>query len=177
MRPVMAVADVLALQLLLLRRRVEWCIVGGWGVDALLGEQTRPHKDLDVLVRVDQLRTTLDVLQAQDLRHSYSWEESLPLGGPGDLTGLDSAFVMTDVAGREVDIHVYDDDGSHIRPLWDTDRMLTPPDLAAQGVIGGEPVACLTPQRQLEFHCGYELPETQRLDVQRLRRLIGARDT
>ena len=23
---------------------------GGWGVDALLGEQTRPHKDLDIVV-------------------------------------------------------------------------------------------------------------------------------
>jgi lincosamide nucleotidyltransferase A/C/D/E len=51
MRSVMAVADVLAVQSLLLRRRAEWCIVGGWGVDALLGEQTHPPKDLDVLRR------------------------------------------------------------------------------------------------------------------------------
>lgn len=23
---------------------------GGWGIDALVGEQTRPHKDLDLVV-------------------------------------------------------------------------------------------------------------------------------
>jgi lincosamide nucleotidyltransferase A/C/D/E len=170
----MAVQDVLALQAPVLRRGVEWCIVGGWGVDALLGEQTRPHKDLDVLVRLDQLRTTLDVLRAQDMQHAYSWEENLLLNGPGDLTGLSTAFVMTDTDGREIDIHVYEEGGSHIRPLWATHRVLTPPDLAAQGVIGGEPVTCMTPQRQLEFHRGYELPDAQQLDVARLRRLIGA---
>jgi lincosamide nucleotidyltransferase A/C/D/E len=170
----MAVEDVLALQSFLLRSRVEWCIVGGWGVDALLGEQTRTHKDLDVLVRRDQLRTALDVLRDRGYQHAHSWEENLPLAGPGDLTGLDSAFVKTDVAGREVDIHVYDEDGGHIRPLWDTNRVLTPQDLAARGVIGGERVACLTPQRQLEFHRGYVLPEKQRVDVERLRRLIGS---
>ena len=26
---------------------IEIWVDGGWGVDALLGEQTRPHKDLD----------------------------------------------------------------------------------------------------------------------------------
>ncbi len=28
---------------------------GGWGVDALLGEQGRPHDDVDVVVPLDQL--------------------------------------------------------------------------------------------------------------------------
>ncbi len=177
MRAVMAAADVLALQALLLRRGLGWCIVGGWGVDALLGEQTRPHKDLDVLVRLDQLRPMLRVLQAQGMQLAYAWEENLLLGGPGDVKGLESAFVMTDVAGREVDIHVYEDDGSHVRPLWDSDRVLTPPDLVAQGVIGGQPVTCLTPEKQLEFHRGYDLPAVQRLDVERLRRLIRAGDS
>jgi len=29
---------------------IEIWLDGGWGVDALLGEQTRPHKDLDIVV-------------------------------------------------------------------------------------------------------------------------------
>jgi lincosamide nucleotidyltransferase A/C/D/E len=28
---------------------------GGWGVDALLGEQTRPHKDLDIAIEEKDL--------------------------------------------------------------------------------------------------------------------------
>jgi lincosamide nucleotidyltransferase A/C/D/E len=28
-------------------------IDGGWGIDALVGEQTRPHDDLDVVIRIE----------------------------------------------------------------------------------------------------------------------------
>ena len=34
---------------------VGFWLIGGWGVDALLHRQTRPHKDLDVLVRLADL--------------------------------------------------------------------------------------------------------------------------
>jgi lincosamide nucleotidyltransferase A/C/D/E len=30
-------------------------IDGGWGVDALLGRQTRPHKDLDIAIEDHQV--------------------------------------------------------------------------------------------------------------------------
>jgi lincosamide nucleotidyltransferase A/C/D/E len=32
-----------------------YCVEGGWGVDALLGEQTREHDDLDLAVRLEEL--------------------------------------------------------------------------------------------------------------------------
>jgi hypothetical protein len=34
---------------------VEWWVLGGWGVDALIGEQTRAHKDLDLAVFLTDL--------------------------------------------------------------------------------------------------------------------------
>ena len=37
-------------------------LTGGWGIDALLEEKTRPHKDLDIIVLVDDVaRATADV--------------------------------------------------------------------------------------------------------------------
>jgi lincosamide nucleotidyltransferase A/C/D/E len=30
---------------------IEWWVDGGWGVDALLGEETRTHNDLDLVIR------------------------------------------------------------------------------------------------------------------------------
>ena len=36
---------------------------GGWGIDALLGRETRPHHDLDLIVRVSDVLKVLDVLQ------------------------------------------------------------------------------------------------------------------
>lgn len=45
---------------------VPWWIAGGWAIDLFLGRQTRPHADVDVLVRrADQL-----VLQ----RHLSDWD-------------------------------------------------------------------------------------------------------
>ncbi len=29
---------------------VGWWLTGGWGIDALLGSQTRPHEDVDICV-------------------------------------------------------------------------------------------------------------------------------
>ena len=34
---------------------IDVCLDGGWGVDALLGEQTREHGDLDVILNVEDL--------------------------------------------------------------------------------------------------------------------------
>ena len=47
--------DAVALYELLREYGVRCWLIGGWGVDALLGQQTRPHKDLDVLVRRQDL--------------------------------------------------------------------------------------------------------------------------
>ena len=47
----MTVEDVANLCEELKRLRVEVWIDGGWAVDALLEEQTRPHGDLDIVVQ------------------------------------------------------------------------------------------------------------------------------
>lgn len=40
--------DVVKLYKLFEENGIEVWIDGGWGIDALLGEQTRPHQDLDI---------------------------------------------------------------------------------------------------------------------------------
>ncbi len=37
-------------------------LTGGWGIDALLREQTRPHKDLDLIMLVDDVVRMRDFL-------------------------------------------------------------------------------------------------------------------
>ena len=36
---------------------------GGWGIDALLGRDTRPHHDLDIVVRVSDVPKALSASQ------------------------------------------------------------------------------------------------------------------
>lgn len=38
-------------------------IGGGWGVDAHVGHQTRPHRDLDLAITVEREAATLDALE------------------------------------------------------------------------------------------------------------------
>lgn len=28
----------------------QWCFCGGWALDLFMGEETRPHKDLDIMI-------------------------------------------------------------------------------------------------------------------------------
>ena len=52
----MRASQVARLQLQLTERGVGCCVVGGWGVDALVGTKTREHKDLDVLLPLTALK-------------------------------------------------------------------------------------------------------------------------
>ncbi len=49
------VEDVISISQLLEADGIQVWLTGGWGIDALLGEQTRPHKDLDVIMLVDDV--------------------------------------------------------------------------------------------------------------------------
>jgi hypothetical protein len=50
-RMTMTAADVVEILGWLRAASAEVWLDGGWGVDALVGEQTREHKDLDLIVR------------------------------------------------------------------------------------------------------------------------------
>src|SRR5215207_1689396 len=64
---------------------------GGWGVDALLGHQTRDHDDLDLVVELDYATRIIELLAGLGY--------SLVAGGPP------RSFVMVDTLGRQVDVH------------------------------------------------------------------------
>jgi hypothetical protein len=46
--------------------------------------------------------------------------------------------------------------------------IFTREDLFSEGSISGVPVLCISPEMQLRFHTGYELPEKQRGDLDQL---------
>ncbi|MDQ3068070.1 MAG: hypothetical protein M3R12_13125 [Actinomycetota bacterium] len=137
---------------------------GGWGVDALLGEQTRAHDDLDVHLSIDDLE---DVCQALA---GLGYNECLSRDGR-----LEN-FVLRAPADRRVDLHAVRFDGSgggvYIMPDG-TDWIWPEGSFSGTGSIGGRPVACLSFEGQLLEHTGYALDDTDRLDVARLRERFG----
>jgi lincosamide nucleotidyltransferase A/C/D/E len=139
-------------------------VMGGWGVDALLGRVTRAHKDLDLLVLLSDLPRYADVVHAHGFQRKLEWSENRPI----DVSSMhfDSAFVDAHPDGREIDVHVIhvDQEGAitqfHAGP-WPLPRDA----VFGLGTLEGATVRCVSRAAQIAMHSGYDLPEKHRDDV------------
>jgi lincosamide nucleotidyltransferase A/C/D/E len=138
---------------------------GGWGIDALLREQTREHYDVDLVVARRDARTARDLLGRLGFAHD-----------PSVLPGLPARLVLRDGRGRQVDLHliVHDIAGNGWQQLDDgTWGRYDADGLDVCGEIAGRRVRCISPELQLRHHRGYEWTETDRADMARLSERFG----
>lgn len=131
---------------------------GGWGVDALLGEQTRLHNDLDLALAhqdVPTLRALLTERGYTEVPRDDSWECN---------------FVLGDNHSHEVDLHscTFDADGNNIFGVAYPFDSLT-----GNGVIHDYPVRCIEPNWMVKFHTGYPLDENDYHDIKLLCQKFG----
>jgi len=133
-------------------------IDGGWGVDALLGRQTRPHQDLDIAIQKKDLATLEHVLGAKGYRR-IKREIERPFN-----------FVLGDDEGREIDVHVIvlNKQGNGIYGPAENGHMYPADSLQGSGTIDGHSVSCISPEWMVKFHSGYELKEKDFKDVSAL---------
>jgi lincosamide nucleotidyltransferase A/C/D/E len=137
-------------------------IGGGWGIDALLGEQTRPHRDLDLMHRAEQEPRLLDVLGGLGFAETLDWR---PV-----------RFVMSGPGGLDIDLHPlrFNEDGSAEQSSLEEGKPFRyPADCFVTGAIGGRPVPCLSAAQQVHFHQGYEPTERDLADMAHLRGKFG----
>ena len=131
---------------------------GGWAVDALARRQTRPHDDLDLVVKLDEVPAVERELAA------LGYERA---GGAPPCS-----FESVDEEGRQVDVHPIADDGAY--QMREGGVWYYPlPGLRGQGQVGRRGVRCLTAELQVATHAGYELADK---DVHDLRLLKPAED-
>ena len=167
--------DVIQLYQYFLTNGFQVWLNGGWGIDALLGEQTRPHKDLDMFALVDDVNRLCELLSCVGYSLKELWSENrwdVDANGVKTMTG----FVLHDPAGRELDVHALrlNEQGIGI-PAWEANDgfILTTQDLAGIGVVAGCEVPCITAEKQVLCHTGYVLPEYQIHDLQLLHDTFG----
>lgn len=149
-------------------------LTGGWGIDALLGEQTRPHKDLDLIMLLDDAGRMREILSGDGYDLVWLWEENL---WTVDAQGIETptAFILQDAHERQLDIHTMrlDEDGNGI-PAWQEEGLVfSAQGLAGEGTIAGVAVRCLSPEMQVVCHTGYVLPDYQARDLRLLRNRFG----
>jgi lincosamide nucleotidyltransferase A/C/D/E len=141
---------------------VEVWLDGGWGVDALLGRETREHDDLDLVA---------------ELRHSDRIVELLAgLGYMLVAGGAPKSFALVDAVGRQVDVHPvsFDAEGGGVYEMDDGSPWIYPAQgFSGQGAVDGAPVRCLSPEVQVIVHAGYELGEKDYWELYLLRERFG----
>jgi lincosamide nucleotidyltransferase A/C/D/E len=136
---------------------------GGWGVDALLGEQTRPHGDVDLVVALEDVPR----LEAALARRGFGYKRGT----------RPTAFVLGDADGLEVDIHAvrFDEAGNGVYRMENgADWVYPASGFAGQGLVAGRPVNCLTPEIQVLCHAdGYTPVEKDFADMAHLAERFG----
>jgi lincosamide nucleotidyltransferase A/C/D/E len=142
---------------------VEVWLDGGWGVDALVGEQTREHDDLDLIVR--------------DAHEARMREVLADRGFAQVQGGVPQSFVLADAEGREIDVHPvsFDDRGGGHLLSADGDPFGHPAEaFAAIGSILGHRVPCLSAGAQMSNHSwGYTPGDTDAHDMRLLHDRFG----
>jgi lincosamide nucleotidyltransferase A/C/D/E len=134
---------------------------GGWGVDALLGRQTRPHEDLDLVIALDHVPRIREVLGARGFTLA---EDQLPI-----------RFVLSHPQLGHMDFHTvtFDDSGGGLQPQPNGKVFRYPLEGFVRGRIAGQPVRCISAEVQVLCHLGYEPKEKDIRDVLSLHHALG----
>jgi lincosamide nucleotidyltransferase A/C/D/E len=138
---------------------VDYWLDGGWGVDCLLGGQTRTHGDLDLVVPRLQVERVRTLLASRGFTVIRDW--------------LPTAVAFRDARGREVDLHPVDptaDGGGLQRLPGGATWHYGPP---VEGSVNGRIIRCASAEEQLLMHQGYEPRPVDVLDMRRIGERFG----
>lgn len=140
---------------LLERNGIKIWLDGGWGIDALLGKQTRDHQDLDIAVHRKDVKKLRKLLSSYKELKNKSSEKN---------------FLLEDDLGHKIDVHVFafDSKGNN------TYGILYPYlSLKGKGEIGGKIVNCISPEWVIKFHSYYEPKDKDIQDIKALCEKFG----
>ncbi len=146
------------------RSNVDVWVDGGWGVDAALGEQTREHDDLDMVVGVDDVPRLVVVLANLGYSEIRTWPDS------------PEVFVLRVADDRRIDVHPvrFDENGDGVQKIEGGRKWAYPArGFSGNGIIGGRTMRCLTPEVQVLCHAGYELKDSDAHDMRALHERFG----
>ncbi|MGE4175259.1 MAG: hypothetical protein AB7G65_05335 [Thermoleophilia bacterium] len=132
-------------------------VIGGWGIDALVGRELRMHRDLDVMVATGDFDSALAALEGMGYERWHCDEAPEPLG----RVELSRTQALRDCALRVVDLH-----GGNL------DRLEL-----SRGEVFARPVTCISANQQLEAQVGRTWSRARRMqrrvNVQAIRGVIG----
>jgi lincosamide nucleotidyltransferase A/C/D/E len=161
--PMMTAADVVLILDRLDAAGVAAWLDGGWAVDAAIGEVTRDHEDLDLIVELEAVASMRMALARDGFQ--------LVRGDPV------SNFVLRDPGERKIDVHPvrFDARGDGIYRMEDGEDWTYPASgFPGTGIVAGRAVRCLTADVQMLCHAtGYDPDEIDAQDMGLLHERLG----
>src|SRR5690606_35393426 len=135
-------------------------IAGGWGVDALVGQQTRQHHDVDIAFNTQQEETIIEKFTSLAVTVE---EDDRP-----------TRFVLRHTDGREIDMHpvAFDEAGNGRQLVPGKEPFFYPNGCFTEGFIHGRQVPCLTAQQLVTFHLGYTPLEKDKHNIKMLHQYL-----
>lgn len=161
----MTPADVVDVVAALEAAGVRHSLVGGWGVDALSGHQTRRHDDLDILLDHFDDDAARACAALQPLGYELARRERADVVLPDRL-------VLADGAGRAVDLVSIDLDKLG-QALVTTGERTARDLLFTTGSIDGHEVACVSRSLQRALRASFPARPVDRHDLRVLNRRQG----
>ncbi|WP_294150372.1 nucleotidyltransferase domain-containing protein [uncultured Clostridium sp.] len=143
---------------------MRYWIDGGWGVDIILGRQSREHRDIDVDFDGEYTDVLLKALEDKGYVITTDWrpcriELSHPLLGYIDIHPF---VIAEDGSARQADPEGgwYD-----LQAEW-----------FSSAVFEGRKIPCISAGAQKPFHTGYEPREVDKVDMQNLDAFLKGQD-
>lgn len=129
-------------------------IDGGWGVDALLEEETRTHNDIDLFVEESSCKKFIKILKEKgfaEAKETYT---------------TTSHTVWKDNKSRIIDLHIFKFNKQEY--IVFEGEAYPPKVFSGMGKIGDKMVRCIDAENQVLFHLGYEHDKNDMHDVKLL---------
>ena len=171
-QPGIGFRDVLEVAVALQEEGLKFWFAGGWGIDVLVGVQSRDHLDLDIVIE-DCGRDEPTVCRALS-KLGYVHRESR-VGG----IWMPSVFALSDQTGRRIELMEIDwerfasDSGLVASDQTGVSINTLRESAFAEGVIFDQKLPCISKRAQMLFHSNFTLNEKQRRDLDFLMEFRG----
>lgn len=143
---------------------ITYWLDGGWGVDVLVGKETRPHRDVDI-----------------DFDAAYTEQLITALKAEGYKVTTDQMPVRMELYHPNlgyIDIHpfVLNDDGTSKQADPNGGWYVFEPDYFGTAEFTGRVIPCISPKGQMVFHSGYELRDVDHHDIANIKMVMERND-
>lgn len=145
--------DLMAVINLLEKSGIRYWIDGGWGVDILVGRQTRLHRDIDVNFDAQYTEKLLDML----LKYGYEVDT--------DWKPVRIELYSSKLGYLDIHPFILNEDGTSKQADLTGGYYEFEKDYFGNAFFEGKTIPCISLKGQKIFHSGYELREKDKHDI------------